>query len=128
MAALLPLTLDAKHKLVLLKTCVWLITEAESPKHATRFRSEASLEADSGELQHEHVFQLRHLIARLVADPSSLDEVVRQAVACTVTRSEHAVLTKVSRESPELDGWARYSKAGIRVIDTATGRLVEFAT
>lgn len=125
MAAILNVNLVQSHKVVLLKTCLWLITEADGPKHATRYRSEASLTADRRELQHEHVFQLRTLVSQLLADASRLDDVLRRAVACTVTRDEHTRLTRVSKLDPQLDGWPRYAAVGIRVIDMVTGRPLE---
>ena len=52
--------------------------------------------------------------------PNSVDEIVSKAVACTITREEHLILNGHN----DLDGWERYRKAGITVIDARTGMVL----
>ena len=99
---------------------LWKITEAESPKHKTRFQSQGAL-GDRTRLRHEHVFQQKQMIAALEkAAPHEVDDLLKSAIGCTVTIEEHTLLSKFDEEY----GWARYRKAGIVVIDTQTGERV----
>jgi len=128
-AALLPLDLYPSHKRELLSICLWKLSEAEGrSKYSTRFCSRLALQSQRSELAHEHVFERKKLIDELMADPSSLERIVERAIGCTVTRAEHARLSAMSRRRPELDGWARYRAARIRVVDRTTGELLKAAT
>lgn len=123
MRAILPLQLFPAHKKELLTICLWKLTEAEGRgKYATRYCSLRALSAPRSELEHEHVFERRKLVSLLLRDPSKVDEVARLAVGCVVTREEHARLTKICRDNPDLSGWERYRAAQIEVVDRATGR------
>lgn len=51
--------------------------------------------------------------------PGQVDEILDLAVGCTVTRAEHLELNKCD----EFDGWERYRKAGIRVVDVKGSQL-----
>ena len=103
----------------LLSVCVWKLTEADCDhKHRTRYRSKAALTAPLRELRHEHVFERSDLVERMLANAKDSDRIADSALACTVTREEHVRLTNVSREQPGLQGWARYSAAGVEVVDT----------
>jgi hypothetical protein len=126
LAAILDLELYPRHKRELLSICLWKLSEAEaSAKYDTRFRSASALKPTSGPLAHDHVFERRKLIARLHADPRCIDHVTELAVGCTVTWEEHRLLTAISLRHPELDGWERYRKAGVDVVDTLTGKYLE---
>ena len=128
-AALLPLELYPAHKRELLSICLWKLSEAEGlSKYRTRLCSQRALKAKPALLAHEHVYERKKLVAQLMADPSSLDQVLARAIGCTVTRQEHARLSAISRERPDLEGWERYRAAGVRVVDTATGELLDAAT
>ena len=107
-----------RHRRALLNVLLWKITEAESPKYKTRFRSQGVLDCGGkGKLQHDHVFQRKKMVDELVrARPHKVDGIVKNAIGCTVTHKEHTRLS----EFKEYDGWARYEKAGIAVIDTKT--------
>ena len=108
------------HYEELLDVLLWKITEAESPKYKTRFQSEgASGCRDTTNLRHDHVFQRKKIITALEkAAPHKVEDILKTAFGCTVTIKEH---TRLSKFAKEYDGWARYRKAGIVVIDTLTG-------
>jgi hypothetical protein len=55
-----------------------------------------------------------------------VDEIVKKAKACVVTQKELEALNEVDRKCPDLDGWPRYKRAGIVVIDMESGE--EFNT
>jgi hypothetical protein len=104
---------------------LWLVTTGTAAsKYATRFRSQAALATpDVRELRHEHVYTRRSLVAQMLADPDSIEDVIRnKAVACTVTKAEHDLLTPFDRTH---EGWARYLAAGVVVLDMATGEPVD---
>jgi hypothetical protein len=61
------------------------------------------------------------MIAALKKAPDKVDDILKSAIGCIVTTEEHALL---SRFDKECDGWDRYEKAGVIVIDTRTGKRV----
>jgi hypothetical protein len=104
------------HRRQLLTVLLWKITEAESSKWKTRFQSEGARRRGKAKLRHDHVFQRSKMIAALEkATLHEVDVILKKAIACTVTIKEHA---RLSEFDTEYDGWARYRKAGIKVIDT----------
>jgi hypothetical protein len=119
LAARKPEVLSA-HLLELLGVLLWKITEAEAPKHKTRFQSKGALRCrDRAKLRHEHVFQRAKMIAALEkAAPRKVDDILKTAIGCTVTIREHTRLAEFDVQY----GWSRYRKAGIKVIDTKTGK------
>jgi hypothetical protein len=108
------------HIKQLLGVLLWKITEAESPKYKTRFQSQAVLDSGGkGKLRHDHVYQREKMIAALKkAAPHEVDDILKKAVGCTVTLKEHTDLSKYK----EYDGWERYTKARIVVINTETNK------
>ena len=122
MRAILQLSILPAHKRELLSVCLWKVTEASGSKYQTRFRSKKSLKTLRKEWQHEHVYQRRFLVDRLMKNPRSLQSVVTTAVGCVVTKEEHIRLSAASRKNSKLDGWARYRAARVPVIDTVSGR------
>lgn len=111
------------HYRELLKVLLWKITEAESfHKHKTRFQSQRASRCNGKEkLQHDHVYQRAKMVADLEkATPQKVDVILKKACGCTVTVKEHGRLSTFAK----YDGWARYRKAGIVVIDTQTGKRV----
>jgi hypothetical protein len=108
-----------KHLRDLLTILLWKLTEAESQKYETRFQTQGAMEcSDQTKLRHEHVYQRKQMIARLLkAKLEEVDGILANAVGCTVTIDEHSRLAKWDDEY----GWDRYRKAGLVVIDTATG-------
>jgi hypothetical protein len=105
------------HRQELLGILLCKLTEAESVhKHRTRFQSEGALARnDKTKLQHEHVYQQEKMVAALEeAKPHEIDDILRNAVGCTVTVEEHRRLSKFDKDY----GWDRYRKAGIKVKDT----------
>ena len=122
---LLDLELYPSHKKELISVCIWKITEADG-KLRTRYRSLGSLKAGSGtKLQHDHVFERKSLIQRLLNQREEVQTVLNDAIGCVVTKEEHDHLTRVSRESPDLEGWDRYKVAGIQVFDLEMQREID---
>ena len=116
--ALLQLDLYPAHKRELLSVCLWKLTEAESfHKHNLRYQTPAARAAPPQEKQHEHVFERKKMVIALIAEPARFEEILSDAVGCTITKEEHKRLTELSRVRPELDGWERYQEAGITVLD-----------
>ncbi len=115
--AIRSLSIEIEHKRELLSICLWKITEADG-KWNLRYRSEGAQYLSGNEgLRHEHVFTRKHLIDRLLSG-EGLESVLADAIACVVTATEAKVLDRVS---DEFQGWDRYRKAGIRVLDLVTG-------
>ena len=110
------------HRRECLGIALWKYTEAEGvSKYKTRFRSEASL-ATPRDFRHDHVFQRVSMIEALMqAKPEDVDEIIKGAVGCTVTKDEHTRLDRFRH----LDGWERYRQARIVVIDMETGKPFE---
>jgi hypothetical protein len=127
MRALIPLKLVPSHKRELLSICIWKITEADGGKYGTRYKSEAALTAPRSMVAHEHVYQRAKIVTALLKEPHRLEELAKRAVGCVVTREEHKRLTALGIARPELDGWARYEAAQIRVVDCQTRRLIDLA-
>lgn len=110
-----------EHRKKFVKLALWEVTEAEGKaKYKTRFQSQKALSAGpETKLQHEHVYPRAKMSdALLAAKPEDIDEILKNAVGCTVTEEEHDRLGGFKH----CDGWERYRKAGIVVIDTETGR------
>jgi hypothetical protein len=111
-----------QHLRELLTICLWKLTLAEGlHKHRTRYRSRAASAANASDLRHDHVVERKKLVQALLDNPTNADRIADKAVGCTVTRTEHQRLTSLSRKHPELDGWERYERAGIVVMDAITG-------
>ena len=109
--AILPLELYLAHKKELISVCIWKITEADG-KSKVQFWSEEAIMDQGGKLQHEHVYERKELISRLLSG-ESVDSVVADAIACMVTKDEHLILSK-----SDSNGWQRYRDSGIRVYDS----------
>jgi hypothetical protein len=123
--AILGLDLYPPHKRRLLSVCVWKITEADG-KYRTRFKTQEALHSERCDLTHEHVYRRKRLITALLQAPANADIILARAIACTVTRQEHIRLCKQDRARPDLDGWERYRRSRITVIDTLTQRSYGF--
>lgn len=104
------------HLRQLISICLWKYSEA-SGKWNTRYCSEGAFLNPTLKLNHEHVYERARLVGDLLADPNSVHEVLKRCVGCIVLEEEHRLLTRISRENPALEGWARYEAAGIKVID-----------
>ena len=113
--ALLPLDLYPAHKRELLGICIWKITEADG-KMKVQYWSEGSISNEKAKLQHEHVHERKELISRLL-NGEAVELVVKDAIACMVTKEEHQALGKSSNL-----GWQRYKEQGIRVFDAKDQR------
>lgn len=113
-----------KHKRDLLDICIWQLTEVDG-KWNTRFRSEGAQTKENWDsVQHEHVFQRRNLISRLINE-EKISDVILDAVPCLVTPQEHKFLTSISKDK-NIDGWLRYKACGIRVFDLLTNTEYDF--
>ena len=119
-----PAVLSA-HCQELLDVLLWKITEAESSKYKTRFQSQGTLRRrNEVKLRHDHVFERSKMIAALEKAAShEVDGILKNAIGCTVTVEEHARLSKFDKA---YDGWTRYQKAKVKVINTQTGKRVAF--
>ena len=103
------------HRQELLTILLWKLTLAPCRnKYATRYQSKGAMDGGS-KLRHDHVYQRKKMIAALEkAGSDEVDNILKRAIACTVTVEEHDRLSKFKG----YDGWDRYQKAGIEVIDT----------
>ena len=118
-------SLVESHYNEMLKICIWKLTEAEgSSKHNTRFRSTGAIQNPKGKLNHEHVVTSRDMRQRIMETPDLVDEIIAEAIGCTVLKSEHQELERVEKLDPNLRGWDRYRAAGIEVWDLLTGERV----
>ncbi|HEX7769736.1 MAG TPA: hypothetical protein VF422_06880 [Dokdonella sp.] len=118
--AILAADLVPAHKRELLSVCIWKLTLAEPVnKYATRFVSVAAVACASRDRVHEHVFERSRLVRALIDGRLPLDELPASAVACVVTRDEHARLARAAVEKPGIEGWDRYRAASIAVVDCA---------
>ncbi|GAB3865451.1 hypothetical protein GCM10028801_35960 [Nocardioides maradonensis] len=103
-----------------------LVTQGTLPKQgATRFVSVGAQKAAAGvPVEHEHVFTRAHLATLIEANPNqrAIRWIMENlAVAATVTKAEHELLSRVPKH---LTGWDRYAEAGVEVIDLTTGESV----
>jgi len=116
-----------------LKIALWKITEAETRKYQTRFCSMAIWESkdwlakNAKDRQknacHDHVFRSEIVIPKLLeADESEIDGLLTQQVGCVVTEEEHNKLSANDKRNI-VDGWDRYVREGIEVVDASTGLL-----
>ncbi len=71
------------------------------------------------QLRHEHVVSRKDLIDELLRENADIEGVLLQALACTVTSTEHG--EKLGSVPKLIRGTDRYRIAGICVIDTETG-------
>jgi hypothetical protein len=125
--SLLPVDLYARHKQELISVCICKITEADG-KWNTRYRTPAAVsESSATSLRHEHVFSRRVVVERLLSAPHHIDALLRRVVGCLVTTKEHALLKVVGHKHPDLDGWRRFQKAEIRVLDLLEGKEADLA-
>jgi hypothetical protein len=118
MEGIVSLDILHRHKKELLSVCIWKITEADG-KWNVRYWSAGAVESDKRNWTHEHVYA-RSLLADRLLEGEDSQRVVADAVACIVTREEHAALGRV-----EGSGWERYRRAGLHVFDAVNGRWLE---
>ena len=116
-----------EHRNEFVRLALWKVTEAEGKaKYKTRFQSQGAMAArENVKLQYEHVYpraKMRNML--LAARPEEIDEIISKAVGCTVTEEEHHRLSAIKN----CDGWERYIRAGIVVIDMETGSPLEYGT
>ena len=124
--ALLPLKIQERMKRKFLSNCLWQITQAEGRnKYEIRYRSQASLDAPRKKLRHEHVTQRKAMVEALLANAVDAKKIAADALGCVVTKDEHALLADVDKS---IDGWERYRRAGIVVIDMETGEEFDAPT
>ena len=102
-----------EHKKVLISRMLWKITEAHG-KYNTRYCSVKALKGSQDDRRHDHVWTRKRMVERILEDPGVLEHEVQLAIGCTVTKAEHDKL----REYDTLcDGWERYKRARIAVLD-----------
>lgn len=111
-----------KHLEKLVDAMLWTITEADG-KYNTRYRSDRALRCrDVNLLAHEHVYPKKSMIMRLRSAKSDeeVDQILSLAIGCTVMRDEHNLLHGLDCG----DGWERYRKAKVGVVNVETGQRV----
>lgn len=121
--AILAAELVPAHKRELLSVCIWKLTLAEPVnKYATRFVSPAALACARNDRVHEHVVERSKLVRSLMDGSLRPEQLPSSAVACVVTRDEHARLARAAAANAGLEGWDRYRAAAIPVVDCAERR------
>jgi len=121
-----PLEIDEPIKRKMLSHSLWFVTETEgTSKYRTRFMSRRAVRKIAKRLHHEHVIPRKVLVDAMMREPHRAAEIANTAIGCTVTRKEHEALAAVQKTEPSLEGWDRYRRAGIEVIDTATGEPIQ---
>jgi len=125
--------IELKHKKRILNEMIWSITEADGltaekrtgyKKKITYISKEVKEKRDKGDqsikgLIHDHVYQRKILVQKLLDNPRNTKSILKKAIACIVTDKEHHRLHKVDKN---IDGWKRYQKAKIQVFNTKNGR------
>jgi hypothetical protein len=106
------------HRNEVLSLTCWKATEADG-KYKTRYRSSGARDASAGDLRHEHVVPRKALRDAMEREPERAAEILRDALACTVTKEEHDRLTALGNQH---EGWDRYIAAGVDVFDEREGR------
>ncbi|MBI5599476.1 MAG: hypothetical protein HY890_07035 [Deltaproteobacteria bacterium] len=118
---IVPLDIIESLKKGLISKCFWQITEADG-KYETRYRSKGALDLyDRGnskelkkKLRHEHVFEKKRLIKKVIENPDKIEDIAGSAIGCTVTKEEHK---RLSHSNPDFEGWERYKAADIKIYD-----------
>jgi hypothetical protein len=106
----------------LLTEILWFATQVDG-KYTCRYRSAGARAVIAGiaatnSLRHDHVLTRKELTEALLADPEHVDEIIRSAIGCVVTKDEHDRLGSVSASA---SGWDRYLAARVDVFDELTG-------
>jgi hypothetical protein len=114
------------HRKEFIKLALWKVTEAEGGKYNLRYQSRGALHQGGATIQHDHVYERAKMADALIADPERMDEILSLAVGCAVTREEHQRLTEIGKQFPNVEGWERYKRAGVTVIDTLTGAELRY--
>jgi hypothetical protein len=111
------------HLREFLTNAIWKYTESDG-KYTTRYRSVGSLGKPPSLLHHEHVIPRKLLIDQILANPENVADVIATAIGCVVLREEHVRLNAVGKADASLEGWERYRRAGVTVVDLSTGTYV----
>jgi hypothetical protein len=105
------------HLRELLKILLGKITEAHG-KYTTRHMSLSALDGGA-KLRHDHVYPRSRMVDDLLQGrPEDIDNILKDAIACTVTFDEHSRLSKFDKVH---HGWERYRQAKVPVRNTETG-------
>jgi hypothetical protein len=114
----LPVALPLKKRMLV--HGIWEVAKATGD-FCGRYRSEAVIRNPGQKIQRDHIYQKRTLVEELLGPAPNIDSIIERAYCCIVTAEEHA---KLHALSPKLDGWERYTAAGIVVYDMQTERPV----
>lgn len=107
-----------RHKERVIREMIWKITECDG-KFKTQYRSEMVMfGANDALVEHEHVTTIESLISEILANPKELDKLKNNIMACLVTEEEHKKLKRRDNGN----GWERYKRAGIHVIDVKNNK------
>jgi hypothetical protein len=113
------LDVHASTKREMIDRALWLVAEL-SGDFAPRYRSDGVLVELGVPIQRDHVHPRAQLRAQVLESDRELADIVSDSFCCLVTKQEHARLTEVPNN---LEGWDRYSAAGVVVRDMATYRF-----
>jgi hypothetical protein len=112
--------LTDKHRSRLLNDAIWYRTEAAS-KTRLRYRSAGVVALAPNppanwrsQLRHDHVYTRAALAKEMTDNPGDVEAILRRAVACLVTVSEHEALGRFDSTAA---GWDRYLRAKVDVYD-----------
>lgn len=111
------------HQRRLLSQAIWWCTECDG-KFTTRYRTAAVVGDEIVNVRHEHVVQRKGQIDGMLAHPEQVDEIMASSLACIVSTAEHDLL----KPFDHLDGWTRYTAAGLTVIDMKDGTNLDLGT
>src|SRR5690348_7066302 len=73
----------AEHKKALIARMIWKITEAHG-KYNTRYCSKTAQRANKEEKRHDHIYPLKRMVERILANHSSFESEIANAIGCTV--------------------------------------------
>lgn len=119
---------DKPLKRRFLSNCLWHITQASGRnKYQMRYRSRGARDIrERSALRHDHVYRRKEMVQKLIDSPDQIDQILKRAIACIVTKDEHELLNHIDQKHSGEDGWQRYELAGIEVIDMLSGQAVPY--
>jgi hypothetical protein len=83
-------------------------------KYRGKYCSIKSMENEDAELIHEHVFERKQIIKKILQEGKITEKIKNIMVTCVVTKEEDNELKSLAKNKL---GWDRYKAANIKVID-----------
>lgn len=115
-----------KEKKIMIKILLCRLTETKSGKFSCRYRTKLVFSDEEYKIQHEHVYRREITYKELVNNPENYKEILNKCIGCVVTKEEHKLLNKIDKKYKNINGWERYKKAGIKVLDMKTNQPLIF--